>query len=155
MIFNLFKKSVPEKIPESMQLAVRDVSQSSSKQEAVARAYDIVTNKFRGYRLLTYLMVPELFTNTLDKVWAKGGRVHCTVLNYLIRILLVKSGHFKDEDISQRWTLVYYISPHQYLRVHISEDEYINVDAWGRHFGVPFGEYARGFKVSLFTRELG
>lgn len=75
----------------------------------------------------------------------KKGFLHCTKLNYLIRILLIKGGLFKEEDIELRWTSTWLIFPHQYLKVKINKNKFINVDLWGKAYGIPFGSYARGF----------
>ena len=65
-------------------------------------------------------------------------------LNYLFMIFLVKSG-FDYKDINPKWTLVYYLSPHQYLNIKINKKKPINVDSWGKSYGIKFGDYARGF----------
>jgi len=154
MLFNVFKKPIPDKVSEVMDAAIQDISRSQDKRAALIKTYDLVGSKYKGYRLVTYLMVFELVTNTLQNVWQRSGYLHCTVLNYLVRVLLVKSGHFKEEDIKQRWTLVYYFSPHQYLRVRLSESEVVDVDLWGKRYGVPFGQHACGFKLSPFIKTL-
>jgi hypothetical protein len=41
--------------------------------------------------------------------------------------------------------MVCIISPHQYLSVKISDEKFINVDAWGRAYGIELGKYTRGF----------
>ncbi|MBT4541212.1 hypothetical protein HOC35_06900 [Candidatus Woesearchaeota archaeon] len=66
-------------------------------------------------------------------------------MNYLLRLLLVKSKHFKEKDIVHKYSLVYYTSPHQYLNVKISKNKTINVDIWGAANGIKFGDYANGF----------
>ena len=62
-----------------------------------------------------------------------------------MRILLVKSELFDEEDIKLKWTLVWHISPHQYLTIKINQNEYINIDLWGKAYGINFGDYAHGF----------
>ena len=69
----------------------------------------------------------------------------CTQQNYVLRLLLVKSGKFKDSEIRIKWTLVAYISPHQYLQVKVGKGNWVNVDMWGSSKGVPFGDYSHGF----------
>ncbi len=78
-------------------------------------------------------------------LWNESGFMHCTNINYVLRTLLIKSGHFADDDIQIKWTIVWYISPHQYLRIKTG-DKYVNVDVWGYVYGIKYGEYAYGFK---------
>lgn len=60
-------------------------------------------------------------------------------------MLLMKSGHFTDDDIETRWTLLWFVSPHQYLRVRLDNEQWANVDVWANVYGIPFGDYAHGF----------
>ncbi|NLC31349.1 MAG: hypothetical protein GX765_04845 [Candidatus Moranbacteria bacterium] len=90
--------------------------------------------------------MPLVFKKDVCFLWNQDGFLHCTNINYLARILLIESGFFKEEDIVLKWTLVWYISPHQYLRVKMIDDEFINVDIWAKNYKIEFGDYARGFK---------
>ncbi len=69
-------------------------------------------------------------------------------MNWLLKILLVGSGWFSEDDIRERWTLIWGISPHQYLTVRLKEGRVLHVDVWGRTYGVPFGDYAHGFNTA-------
>ncbi len=104
-----------------------------------------MTEKFRGYRFRTYTKIHLAFETNLGKLWQRTGFTHCHTMNYLLRVLLIKSGWFDDDDIKLKYSLVWYISPHQYLRVMVGENKYLNVDVWNHHYGKRFGDYARGF----------
>ncbi len=141
MRLNIFlKPSIPDKIPPAMQDAVEKLRSSKNKEDCLKRAYGILTKKYRGYRLMTYIRFFEIFEDDMEKIWAKDGFLHCTNMNYLMRILLVKSGFFQDSDIDLRWT-VYWGSPHQYMSIDIG-DKKVDVDIWGHVNGVKFGEHA-------------
>lgn len=145
MPFDFFcKTKIPEKIPSGMEEAVAILKKSSSKEECLRRAYGILASKYEGRRVETYLRLWEGLTADPEKLWKRNGFLHCTNMNYLLRVLLVRSGFFTDQDIELKWTLVYYLSPHQYVRVKINERNYVKVDLWGKFFGVAFGDYARG-----------
>ncbi|QSH39138.1 hypothetical protein JXR01_02410 [Candidatus Kaiserbacteria bacterium] len=136
---------MPEKLPKTMQSAVEELQNSSSQKECLARAYELMTTKYHGNRIKTYALLARVFTRNIFKLWERGGFVHCTNANYVLRILLVKSGFFKNEDIQSKWTLVWYISPHQYLEVTMQNGECINVDVWSAAYGLKLGEYVGGF----------
>jgi len=145
MIPNLFsKEAIPEKLPSGMEKIVEELKKSKSKEECVERAYSAISEKYRGYRVKTYLRLFDLFVSDVEKIWAKSGFIHCHTMNYLMRILLVKSGWFEDSDVRVKWTLVWYISPHQYLDVKIDEKAII-IDLWGKTYGIKLGDYAHGF----------
>ena len=139
---NFFSKApIPDELPVDMQRVIDDLHTLSSKEECLHLADKEVTDRFYGYTLATYLKLWQLWTADVHFLWGKsGGFIHCNAMNYLLRVLLVKSGHFAEEDIKCHWTLAWFISPHQYLRVRI-DDAWIEVDPWGRHHGIPIGKH--------------
>lgn len=146
MIPNLFKKEpIPKKIPLEMQKVVKKLKKCKSKEECLKLAYGVMTKRYRGYRFTTYLRLGEIFENDVNKLWARRGFLHCNLMNFLLRVLLVKSGWFKEKDIEQNHCLVWYISLHQYLRVAVGGGKKINVDLWNASYGKKFGQYAHGF----------
>lgn len=146
MIPNFFsKKELPDKLPLELDRIIGSLRKSRSKEACLKSAYDILTKKYYGSRIMTYTRFFDLFSWNDDKLWKKSGFLHCTNINYLMRILLVKSGFFKDDDIKLKLTLLWYISPHQYLNIRINGKKSINVDVWGKRYGIKFGEYAHGF----------
>ncbi|MFH0923601.1 MAG: hypothetical protein V1825_02605, partial [Candidatus Falkowbacteria bacterium] len=120
-------------------------------------AYEILIAKYRSQRIKTYTKLFNVFSNDIDKMWSQTGFLHCTNMNYLMRTLLIKSGFFNDSDIALKWTMVWYISPHQYIQVNMGmspnallsrnsqNNKKINIDIWGKSYGIKFGDYARGF----------
>ena len=147
VIPHLFTKTrLPASLPQGMERIVLGLKRSKSKKECLRKAYDILTKKYRGYRGKTYYRAPELFVTDTSTLWKRSGFLHCTQMNYLMRILLVKSGWFADEEILPQFTFVMFFSPHQYLRIQLSEQENVAVDLWGKAYNVPFGDYARGFR---------
>ncbi len=146
MLPNFFTKlPIPDKIPDAMQKIAEELGRSVNKEDCLKRAYEIMTQKFRGYRFRTYIKIHLAFEADLEKLWARAGFMHCHTMNYLLRVLLIKSGWFDDLDIQFGYSLVWYVSPHQYLCVRVGDDQYINVDVWNHHYGKKFGDYARGF----------
>lgn len=145
MLFpNVWDKQVPDKLPVSMQKAVNTLKKCKTKQECLEEAYDIVTWKYNGSRIKTYLLLHRIFTQSLEDIWNRKGYLHCNTMNYVMRVLLQKSGHFKAEDIKNKWALVWYISPHQYLKVR-TEKAWVNIDLWSKVYGIKLGDYAHGF----------
>ena len=146
MIPNLFsKKKIPSTLPKELQEVVDRLKKSKSKEDCLKKAYTILTKKYRGRKLNTYFQFFHLFIQDINKLWAKSGFLHCTNMNYLMRILLIKSGFFKEEYIEVKFSLVWYISLHQHLRIKINNNKFINIDLWGHVYGTKFGEYTHGF----------
>ena len=125
MIPNLFSKlKIPEKLPKDMQRVVEQLKKSKNKEDCLKKAYYIITRKYRGYHVKTYTHFFKVFITDVNKLWDKRGFLHCTHMNYLMRILLVKSGFFKDDEVTPKLTLVWYKSIHQYLSIKINRNKY-------------------------------
>lgn len=127
-----------------MQAVVDELKESSNEEECLRRAYEILSKRYRGRRVRTWVRIFEVFETDVEKLWTKEEFLHCTNINYLLRILLIKSGSFNDEDICLIWTQIWLVSPHQYVKVKAGNSR-INVDIWAHAYGTQFGKYASGF----------
>ncbi|MFA6354434.1 MAG: hypothetical protein WCX12_02000 [Candidatus Paceibacterota bacterium] len=134
-----------EKISPEIKAVIETLKKSHSKEKCLKQAYDILSRKYRGERIKTLFLFWRLFLKNMEKLWRQKGFLHCTKINNLLEFLLTQSGWFSQNDIQRKWTLIWYISPHQYLKIKITENEFINIDIWAKPFGIFFGDYARGF----------
>lgn len=141
----LNKKHIPDSLPKGMQELVEKLKQSKDKQECLMNAYKELSRKYRGYRLKVVYRFFELFMSDLNRIWKKDGFLHCVTFNYLLMIVLVKSGFFNLKDISLKWSRYCYLTPHQYLQIRLDNDQAINIDLWGKAYGVDYGRYVQGF----------
>jgi hypothetical protein len=137
----LWKTSIPKKIPKGMQAAVREINKAKTPKDALKKAHRILTKKFHGASAPTYPLIHRTLFKDLNYLWNQKGFMHCTNFNYLLRVLLVKSEFFKDEDIELKWTLHKVISLHQYIQVKIKNKK-IPVDPWAYHKGIDIGAHA-------------
>lgn len=132
-------------LPQKMDECVSILKKSTNKETCLRTAYDILANKYHGNRLKTLTRLPELFVRDTDTLWKKKGFLHCTNINLLLEVLLMGSGHFHKKDIRRQWTLLWGVSPHQYLRVNVGKGKWLSVDIWAKTYGIAFGDYAHGF----------
>jgi len=137
---------IPKTLPTSLELEVQKLKQCENKEEVLNEAYDLLTKKYRGYRLKTITRIFDLFDINIGTMWSKNGFLHCTNMNYLMKILLLGSLKFSEDDIEFRWTLINYYSPHEYLRVRVKDNEWLDIDLWGKVYGIKFGTHAHGFR---------
>tara|TARA_Y100000310_G_scaffold283335_1_gene305225 strand:- start:365 stop:781 length:417 start_codon:yes stop_codon:yes gene_type:complete len=137
MIPNLFwKAKIPDELPKSIQIIVAQLKKTKNKRECLKKAYAIITKRFEGCH--TYQNIYYLFVTDLDKLW-KQKLLHCTNLNYLLRVLLIKSERFEEKDIKIRIIFGWFYI-HQYLKIKTTK-----VDPWGRSHGIKFGDFAKEF----------
>lgn len=140
----LSKTPIPDKLPKQMQETINELKKSLDKNDCLKQAYEILTAKYRGQRIKTYTKLFNVFSKDIDKMWSQAGFLLCANINYLMRTLLIKSGFFNNSDIALKWTMVWHVSPHQYIHVIINNKK-INIDVWASSRGIKFGDYARGF----------
>jgi hypothetical protein len=141
-------------LPVNLQAEIDKLKKPVTKEEVLHSAYDLIAKKYRGYRIKTVTRLWELFDLDASHWWAKEGFLHCTSLNYLLRIMLVGSGKFTGADIRFKWTTVNFISPHQFMQVRLDDGKWIDVDLWGKAYGVSFGDHAHGFHSGTITAKL-
>lgn len=124
--------------------AIETIRQLPSAEEALQKCLDLLSTRYRSMRFLTYLLFWRWFETDPNKLWNRLGPLHCTHQNFLLRVLMVKSGQVKDEDIELGYALVWHISPHQFLKFKVG-GKTIAVDPWNYFFGAKLGTYASGF----------
>lgn len=140
MVAHLFGKTkIPCQLPRGIENIIEKLKRSKNKKTCLKRAYRIITKRFKGCRV--YIQFFDLFVRDPHKLWRKK-KLHCTNLNYLMRILLIRSGHFRESDIRLRLTAIGGFALHQYLRVKISKKKSVNVDPWADARGITFGNHA-------------
>src|SRR5688500_8559431 len=117
----LGKTELPEEICEEITAVLRDLKPITDKEEYLKSAYDVVSSRFEGSRIKTISRAFDLWATGAEDLWNRSGFMHCTNQNYLLTLLLVKSGLFTEDDIRTRWTTIWIFSPHQYLEVSVRE----------------------------------
>jgi lysyl-tRNA synthetase class I len=89
MPLDLFSKTpMPSKLPNEMEKIINEIKKSLNKEECLKKIYQILILKHRGYRIKTYLKLFDVFMYNITKLWNKNGFLHCTNINYVMRILL-------------------------------------------------------------------
>jgi hypothetical protein len=135
-----YKVALPKEIPRSLKKDIVTLSKLKTKKACLERIRNLIVKKYKGCR-----MYEEFSLYLYSGLKIKSRRMHCTNLNYLVRFLLVRSGHFKEEDISLAYSFIAF-SPHQYLKVRIG-NKYMPIDAWAWTLGKKLGEYGHGWNM--------
>ncbi|MBU1854859.1 MAG: hypothetical protein KKF89_04005, partial [Nanoarchaeota archaeon] len=128
----------PKIIPISMQEEIdRLKRKSKTKHSFLKNTYDFLSSKYIGEKMKTFSRL-YLLWKLLDYIWGKKGFTHCCWQNHLMRIFIIKSRLFKEEDIKFKYT-TFCMNIHQYLEVK-TEKGWIPIDIWTHSFGTKFGE---------------
>ncbi|MFZ3032364.1 MAG: hypothetical protein WA082_05030 [Candidatus Moraniibacteriota bacterium] len=139
-----------DQLPEEMKSLAREIGNQLSQEAALRYAYDVLLRRYHGYRMLTFLRLDRFLITDIDTLWQKQGFLHCNQTSYLLRTFLVASGKFVPEAIESKWTQIWFFSPHQYLVITLEGGKEVEVDLWGRAYGIPFGSHAHGFQSGSF-----
>ncbi len=138
--------------------AIEKVKSSRSPEEALEISFEIITSRYQGKRFHTYIFLWKAFQRDPNHLWKRTEFLHCTHLNYLLRILLIKSEWFREKDVRIAYSAIWYLSVHQYLQVSLpGSDENIQhktlaVDPWLHAFGGQLGEFGHGFGKRRLSR---
>lgn len=130
------KESLPAELPSDFSAEISRLNaEATDDMDFLKRTFEFVTSRYYGSRPMTIFYFWRAFQNPINHA---PGFLPCTSMNYLIRLILVKSGRFQDEDIQVRVIpLNFFI--HQYLKIRVG-DTWIDVDPWSAFLRVPLGE---------------
>jgi hypothetical protein len=145
------KDKLPEKIPTNWEKIISELkNRAQSKNDFLSLAYDYIGRKyffsgipfFRRFNLFTRF--PSLFYD-LDDLYSVSGFMHCPYLNFLMRLFLVKSGFFQEEEIKLKHIFVNFVI-HQYLEVKLN-DKWVAVDVFEYSNGLKIGQHLKTFSL--------
>ena len=146
MIPNLFSKyPIPKKIPKELQEKIHEFSQWGNREQFIRNAFLYIVGRYGGNRVRFISQFGRIFETDILKIYEARWYMHCTTMNYLIRIMCVKSWLFDEGDIHLRITHTWYIMPHQYLEISLWGDGTLELDPWNYQFGIEYGDHGSGF----------
>ncbi len=130
------REPLPSSIPAELDQRIKQFnSESSNNSDFLKKSYEFVTQTYKGSRVKTITNFWKAFQNPLD---LKPGFMPCNGQNYLLRLMLVKSGRVTEKKIQIR-TVPLNLFIHQYLRIDV-DGQWIEVDPWSAFLGVPLGK---------------
>lgn len=145
VIPHLRKEKIPERLPKEMEEALKSIKKKNKTKKDVAKAcFDIVVKRYPGKRIFFFTHPHKLFYKDINKIWADKEFQPCTIQGYVLRVMLIKSGYFTEDDIKLCHSFVDFVI-HLSIKVNI-DGEWVNMDPWGYKSGVPYGKYASGFR---------
>jgi hypothetical protein len=135
------REPLPSSIPAELDQRIHQMNlESADNLDFLNKSYEFVTQTYKGSRIKTITNFWKAFQNPLD---LKQGFMSCNGQNYLLRLMLVRSGRFKEEDIQIR-TVPLNLFIHQYLRIKVDEG-WMDVDPWSAFLGIPMGKKSAFF----------
>ena len=134
---------LPTKIPADMEKTIVELkAQVKTKEEFLNLAFQFLGKKYRSERLNTIIKFNYLF-KPLEEIWSMSGYIPCTQSNYLLRIFLVNSGFFRENEIKKRHVFLNFVI-HQSLKVKLDK-KWVNVEVGEADRGIKIGEYLKFF----------
>jgi hypothetical protein len=130
------KKPLPDKIPDDLLAVIHQIeSESKSNLDFLQKAFEFITKTYTGARMKS---VTNFWIAFEEPINHKSGFMPCTSQNYLLRLILIKSGRFTEADTKIK-VVPFNFFIHQYLKVRI-DNKWIDVDPWSAFLGLPFGK---------------
>ena len=115
-----YEKPVIRKIPKDMQMTIDQLRlDSHSKEEYLQNTYLAITAKYQSEFGGMWKYFPLHFETSWQKIWQRKGYIPCHHFAHLMRIFLVKSGMFNDNDIKFKIS-IYDWCVHQYCVVKVN-----------------------------------
>ncbi len=140
--FGFKKKPLPDIIPVDFSALIQRLNvESKDNSDFLKKCYEFVTSRYIGSRTKTVTRFWIAFEEPINH---RPGFMPCTGQNYLLRLVLVKSGRFSDAEVAVKVTPLNFFL-HQYLKVKVV-DSWVNMNPWSSFLGVP-----RGMKISFFA----
>lgn len=145
-----YKQPIPLITNPDLKHAINWIRNQPTQEQAIERALDLLEQKYDSIRLLSIIELWKLYGSDPNELWDRKGFMHCTHQNFLLRVLLVESGKVRDANLSLGHSLVFHISPHQFLILHRGNEK-IALDPWNYGLGAKIGQYASGFGMSQLS----
>ena len=145
------KEPLPNKIPKQIEDKINELKKTAnSREEYTKAAFLFLLKRYKSLWFFTLIRMNVLFFRDLEKIYNQKGFLPCNSHNHLLRIFLVKSGYYNDNQIEIRHCFLNF-GIHQYLRID-DDGKTFDLDLWGYNVGVPIGRHAVFFKsASLLT----
>ena len=138
-VFSLFlipnlgrKRKLDESLPKDVSEKMIKIGKSSkTKMDVLEQVVDFMLQKFHSKFSQAIPQFSLLFEKSFNKLWEKGGFLHCHQHNLILRYLLLGTKRFTEDDIKIRITHCY-ATIHQYFKINVSEKKkekkWISVD---------------------------
>jgi hypothetical protein len=113
-----WNEKVPEQIPATMTAEINRLKAlAQDKQEFFELCFNYLGSKYYSDRVDTFYKYSFLFKNT-EEIWGITGYVPCTQSNWVMKIFIVSSGYFKNEEVWMRHIFFNFFL-HQYGEVYL------------------------------------
>ncbi len=136
-----WKSGLPKNIPASLDAKIHELKRKNKSSESFLKAvYDLLRKKYHGSHALTFLRPDVVFSRNLGRMWARSGYLSCNQVNWILYIMLVRSGFFSEGDVRFRCTVTPRLMIHQYAEVRL-RGKWTPVDVWASRYNRSFGEH--------------
>lgn len=139
----LFSRKPSQRLPREVLKHMKKLGeQKITKRQLLEKVIDFQLSRFSGGFGQTIFFVNTLEEISLEKLWKKGGYLHCFQHTWMLKRLLFATKRFSRNDFKPRFSSVYF-EIHKYLLINISETEKKNwllTDPFAMSSGFDLGE---------------
>lgn len=137
-------------LPNEYKMEIRKLSiENEDDIEFIEEVYNKISNTFTSdagcwsdYWQRNYLMDGE------NIFQLEGKCLPCHIQNNLLQASLIESGRFRNEQLKTIQTVCWSVPIfHIYTTIYLDDGTVLNVDTWGGHHGVNFGQTIKDTEV--------
>lgn len=141
----LRENKYPRRLPEDLEKKISEFNKlAKNDREFLKMVLDLMKTRFRFGHLTMFLYPKRWFETSTTKIWNDTQPQLCTIYNYLLGGILIKSGRFSPSQIHHKVVITNF-SLHQYIEVDLKDGAKVVLDPWAHGMGKKFGESAFGF----------
>ncbi|MGE0792752.1 MAG: hypothetical protein AB7V77_01070 [Candidatus Woesearchaeota archaeon] len=132
-----WKSKINDDLPKKVIKDLEEIGKKyKSKKKVLDKILEYEFDRFESKMFQQFTEFPLLFVKSLNDIWKRKGYLHCHQQNLLIRYFLLKTKRFTEDDIKLKITNCYFMI-HQYIKVKVENNKWLNVDPFAMRMGEP------------------
>jgi len=129
-------------IPKELKKEILKLKKITDKKKCILAALKYIKRNFKSTYFLLFIQLHKHYYSNLSNIIKKKGFWPCHIQLFILKVLIIKSGKFKDKDIQTHYS-IYNGVIHEYLKIKLNNN-WIDVDPWGYNRGIPLGYHSMG-----------
>ena len=141
--------SLPVHLSPELQKEIKKLKKIKDKKQVIIATLNYIKKNFESNSLLLFIQLHKHYYKKASAILQKKGFWPCHIQVFILRLLLIKSRKFEQDDIQVHYTFYNGII-HEYLKIRVNNKWIIRADPWGYNKGVPFGYQSMGPFIDWF-----
>ena len=148
ILFPLINFYLTPQLPEKTKMEIQNF-EAEDDIEFIRIAYDDIGKRFNSREKCWRDDYEKNYIVDGEEIFALEGEcLPCHIQNNLLQAYLLESGRFIQEQLITKVTVCWDVPMlHVYTEVHLDNGSIVNVDTWGQHWNISFGQTIKDVEV--------